>query len=196
MCRSGTDYNNERLMSLSGQDHAPACLHLSGLHHVCAYVERSRHIRVPHQLHECPVVDTCREHDCCERVPHCVEADARESRQVGETLELAGDAGRRLGVEACLWTSVFGAGAPARLTRSGVASTALISMEGLMNAAEIATVVEGWATLAGLMVIVAGAVFAGVPLRQEAQGQTSAGVGRPIRGTSGPSKPNYPLSEL
>ncbi len=38
-----------------------------------------------------------------------------------------------------------------------------------MSAAEIATVVEGWATLAGLMVVVAGAVFAGVQLRQEAK---------------------------
>ena len=38
-----------------------------------------------------------------------------------------------------------------------------------MNAAEIATVVEGWATLVGLMVVVAGATFAGVQLRQEAK---------------------------
>ena len=38
-----------------------------------------------------------------------------------------------------------------------------------MNAAEIATVVEGWATLVGLMVVVAGAVFAGVQLRREAK---------------------------
>lgn len=38
-----------------------------------------------------------------------------------------------------------------------------------MSAAEIATVVEGWATLAGLMVVIAGAVFAGVQLRQEAR---------------------------
>ena len=38
-----------------------------------------------------------------------------------------------------------------------------------MGAAELATVVEGWATLAGLMVVVAGAVFAGVQLRRDAQ---------------------------
>ncbi len=38
-----------------------------------------------------------------------------------------------------------------------------------MSAAELATVVEGWATLAGLMVVVAGAMFAGVQLRQEAK---------------------------
>lgn len=38
-----------------------------------------------------------------------------------------------------------------------------------MSAAELATIVEGWATLAGLMVVVAGAVFAGVQLRQEAK---------------------------
>ena len=38
-----------------------------------------------------------------------------------------------------------------------------------MSAAELATVVEGWATLAGLMVVTAGAVFAGVQLRQEAK---------------------------
>jgi hypothetical protein len=38
-----------------------------------------------------------------------------------------------------------------------------------MSAAEIATVVEGWATLAGLMVVIAGAVFAGIQLRQEAK---------------------------
>ena len=38
-----------------------------------------------------------------------------------------------------------------------------------MSAAEIATVVEGWATLAGLMVVIAGATFAGVQLRQEAR---------------------------
>ena len=38
-----------------------------------------------------------------------------------------------------------------------------------MSAADIATVVEGWATLAGLFVLVAGAVFAGVQLRQEAK---------------------------
>ena len=38
-----------------------------------------------------------------------------------------------------------------------------------MSAAEIATVVEGWATVAGLFVIVVGAAFAGVQLRQEAK---------------------------
>ncbi len=38
-----------------------------------------------------------------------------------------------------------------------------------MSAAEIAMVVEGWATLAGLMVVIAGAAFAGVQLRQEAR---------------------------
>ena len=38
-----------------------------------------------------------------------------------------------------------------------------------MNAAELATVVEGWATVTGLMVVIAGAVFAGVQLRQEAR---------------------------
>ena len=36
-----------------------------------------------------------------------------------------------------------------------------------MNATELATVVEGWATLVGLMVVVAGATFAGVQLRQD-----------------------------
>ena len=38
-----------------------------------------------------------------------------------------------------------------------------------MSAAELATVVEGWATLVGLFVIVVGAAFAGVQLRQEAK---------------------------
>ena len=38
-----------------------------------------------------------------------------------------------------------------------------------MDAAELATVVEGWATLAGLMVVIAGALFAGIQLRQEAK---------------------------
>ena len=38
-----------------------------------------------------------------------------------------------------------------------------------MSAAELATVVEGWATLAGLLAIVAGLAFAGVQLRQEAK---------------------------
>lgn len=38
-----------------------------------------------------------------------------------------------------------------------------------MSAAEIAAVVEGWATLATLLVIVVGAAFAGVQLRQEAK---------------------------
>ena len=38
-----------------------------------------------------------------------------------------------------------------------------------MSAGEIAAVVEGWSTLAGLMVVVAGAVFAGVQLRQKAK---------------------------
>ena len=38
-----------------------------------------------------------------------------------------------------------------------------------MTAAELATVVEGWATLVGLFVIVVGAAFAGVQLRQEAK---------------------------
>lgn len=38
-----------------------------------------------------------------------------------------------------------------------------------MSAAELATVVEGWATLVGLFVIVVGATFAGVQLRQEAK---------------------------
>ena len=39
----------------------------------------------------------------------------------------------------------------------------------MSEAAELATVVEGWATLAGLFVIVVGAAFAGVQLRQEAK---------------------------
>ena len=38
-----------------------------------------------------------------------------------------------------------------------------------MSATELATVVEGWATMAGLLVVIAGAVFAGVQLRQEAK---------------------------
>ena len=38
-----------------------------------------------------------------------------------------------------------------------------------MSAADLATVVEGWSTLAGLLVIVVGATFAGVQLRQEAK---------------------------
>ena len=38
-----------------------------------------------------------------------------------------------------------------------------------MSAAELATVVEGWATLAGLMVVVAGATFAGVQLRRDSK---------------------------
>jgi hypothetical protein len=38
-----------------------------------------------------------------------------------------------------------------------------------MNATELATVVEGWATLVGLMVVIAGAVFAEIQLRQEAK---------------------------
>lgn len=36
-----------------------------------------------------------------------------------------------------------------------------------MSATDLATVVEGWATLAGLVVVIAGAVFAGVQLRRE-----------------------------
>ena len=38
-----------------------------------------------------------------------------------------------------------------------------------MSATELAVVVEGWATLAGLLVVITGAVFAGVQLRQEAK---------------------------
>ena len=38
-----------------------------------------------------------------------------------------------------------------------------------MSASEIATVVEGWATLVGLFVVIAGALFAGIQLRQEAK---------------------------
>ena len=38
-----------------------------------------------------------------------------------------------------------------------------------MSTLELAGVVEGWATLAGLIVIVAGAAFAGVQLRRESQ---------------------------
>ena len=38
-----------------------------------------------------------------------------------------------------------------------------------MSATELAAVVEGWATLVGLMVVIAGAAFAGVQLRQEAK---------------------------
>jgi hypothetical protein len=41
--------------------------------------------------------------------------------------------------------------------------------EDVMSAADLAKVVEGWATLAGLMVVVAGAVFAGVQLRRDSQ---------------------------
>lgn len=38
-----------------------------------------------------------------------------------------------------------------------------------MSAMELAGVIEGWATLAGLFVVIAGAVFAGVQLRSEAR---------------------------
>ena len=41
-----------------------------------------------------------------------------------------------------------------------------------MSAMDLATVVEGWATVAGLMVVIAGAVFAGVQLRQQAKAQS------------------------
>ena len=41
-----------------------------------------------------------------------------------------------------------------------------------MSATELAAVVEGWATVAGLMVVIAGAVFAGVQLRQQAKAQS------------------------
>lgn len=40
-----------------------------------------------------------------------------------------------------------------------------------MSATELATVVEGWATVAGLWVVIAGAVFAGAQLRQEARAE-------------------------
>ena len=40
-----------------------------------------------------------------------------------------------------------------------------------MNATELATVVEGWATLVGLFVVIAGATFAGVQLRQQARAE-------------------------
>ena len=40
-----------------------------------------------------------------------------------------------------------------------------------MSAADLATVVEGWATLVGLVVVIAGAVFAGVQLRQQAKAE-------------------------
>ncbi len=40
-----------------------------------------------------------------------------------------------------------------------------------MSAAELATVVEGWATLAGLMVVTAGAVFAGAQLEMGVVGE-------------------------
>lgn len=40
-----------------------------------------------------------------------------------------------------------------------------------MSATEIAAVVEGWATLVGLIVVIAGAGFAGVQLRQQARAQ-------------------------
>jgi hypothetical protein len=36
-----------------------------------------------------------------------------------------------------------------------------------VNATELATVVEGWATLAGLIVVITGATFAGVQLRRD-----------------------------
>ena len=38
-----------------------------------------------------------------------------------------------------------------------------------MSATELATVVEGWATVAGLFVVIAGAVFAGVELRADSR---------------------------
>ena len=38
-----------------------------------------------------------------------------------------------------------------------------------MNATELAGIVEGWATLGGLFVLIAGAIFAGSQLRQEAR---------------------------
>lgn len=38
-----------------------------------------------------------------------------------------------------------------------------------MSASDLASVVEGWATLAGLIVVIVGAIFAGVQLRQEAK---------------------------
>jgi len=38
-----------------------------------------------------------------------------------------------------------------------------------MSATALATVVEGWAKVAGLLVMIAGAIFAGVQLRQEAR---------------------------
>ncbi len=38
-----------------------------------------------------------------------------------------------------------------------------------MSATELATVVEGWATLAGLIVVITGAAFAGVQLYRESQ---------------------------
>ncbi len=38
-----------------------------------------------------------------------------------------------------------------------------------MSATELATVVEGWATLTGLIVVIAGAMFAGVQLRRDSK---------------------------
>ncbi|MDA1174980.1 MAG: hypothetical protein O2826_10765, partial [Chloroflexi bacterium] len=38
-----------------------------------------------------------------------------------------------------------------------------------MSATDLATVVEGWATVAGLFVVIAGAVFAGVQLRADSR---------------------------
>ena len=58
-----------------------------------------------------------------------------------------------------------------------------------MSATELATVVEGWATLAGLMVVIAGALFAGVQLRRDAKARRDQTVIEVLSAVHGPEVP-------